>query len=102
MFSKYFLRSAFLLPFFIAGCGEGYEMVRTDAYFPYGNQRTAGSAIAYVQARLLPKKDLVIPEPVVSKPVQRQQAPTPVEDTKLILDNLSDDMEEIFEDAQRK
>ncbi len=50
-------KTRFLLlatPIMLFAC-DGYEMVRTDA-FPYGNQRTAGTGVAYVLAKMLPPK----------------------------------------------
>lgn len=37
----------------LASCGEGsgWEMKLTNTMFPYGNQRTAGSGVAYVRAK---------------------------------------------------
>ncbi len=56
------LKRTFLLSAFsvltLTGCGDGYEMIKTDTMFPYGNQRTAGSGVAYVLAKMLPKKEL--------------------------------------------
>lgn len=65
-------------PLFLAACGDGYEMIRTDTMFPYGNQRTAGSGVAYVLAKMMPEKELnLVPA--------EQPAPPPapmVEETK--------------------
>lgn len=80
-------------PFALAACGEGYEAVKTDTLFPYGNQRTAGSGVAYVLAKMMPKKDLNIEAPLVTEP-----APEPLQETKKILK----DMDEVFEEAQQK
>jgi len=46
-------------PLFLAGCGEGYELVRVDNVFPYGT-RTAGSGYAYVLKSMLPPKELKV------------------------------------------
>lgn len=46
--------------FLLTACGEGWEMQLTNTAFPYGNQRTAGSGVMYVRAKLLPKKELNI------------------------------------------
>jgi len=67
---KYILLACVSLP--LAACGEGYEMQLVKDYFPYGNQRTAGSGVAYVLAKLLPEKELKL------QPVVREQAPAPV------------------------
>jgi len=39
----------------LSACGEGWEMVPYDGT-PYGNERTAGSGVAYVRALLLPER----------------------------------------------
>lgn len=44
----------------LTACGEGWEAQKTDTAFPYGNQRTAGSGVAYVRAKMLPEKELKI------------------------------------------
>lgn len=45
-------------PLFLTACGEEWEMVRTDKMVPYGNTRTAGTGVAYVRAKMCPKKEL--------------------------------------------
>lgn len=81
MLSKSKLLVLLALPFFVSGCGDGFEMIKTDSYFPYGNQRTAGSGVAYVLAKMLPKKELNVQsvqrdwEPTVV--VKEQPAPVP-------------------------
>ena len=60
--------------FLLTGCGEGYEMVKTNAMFPYGNERTAGSGVAYVLAKMMPEKELKL-EPVKPKAVVRDWKP---------------------------
>ncbi len=42
----------------LSACGEGWEAQKTTDYFPYGNQRTAGSGVVYVRAKLLPERQL--------------------------------------------
>lgn len=72
------------MPLLLVGC-DGWEAVRTSNVFPYGNQRTAGSAIMYVRAKLAPPQELKI------VPVKRDYAP-----------RVSEDLEKIFEKKQRK
>ena len=48
--------SLLVLP--LSACGEGWVAEKTTEYFPYGNQRTAGSGIVYVRAKLLPERKL--------------------------------------------
>ena len=63
--------AVFVLSLPLAACGEGWEMIRTTEMVPYGNTRTAGTGIAYVRAKLLPKKDLVL-QPAERVQVQRR------------------------------
>ena len=89
--SKSLLRLAiFSAPLLLTACGEGWEAQRTSEYFPYGNQRTAGSGVVYVRAKMLPKKELVV-EPVMDKVEEEPGTVEPVLEA-----------EEIFSDAQRK
>lgn len=85
MISRFLKYAVLAAPLLIAGCGEGWEMVRTTDVFPYGNQRTAGSGVMYVRAKLAPPEDLKI----VS--VKRDYEPAVVKD-----------LHEIFDKAQRK
>ena len=57
----------------LSACGDGYEAVRVDA-FPYGNDRTAGTGVAYVLKKMAPTMELNI-EPVATPDIQ----PEPVE-----------------------
>ncbi len=69
-------------PLFLAGCGEGYEMVKVDNYFPYGGKRTAGSGYAYVLSSMLPKKELKVEEVITE--VKRDWEPEVVEEAAVI------------------
>lgn len=81
----------------LVGCGEGYVFERTDS-FPYNNERTAGTGVAYVLAKMSPKKELKV-EPVAEKPktekpdvsIDPEPAPPPVLEA-----------EEIFDEEQKK
>ncbi len=94
---------AFLLvtPLVLAGCGEGYELVRTDS-FPYNNERTAGTGVAYVLAKMAPEKELNL------EPVQREEEPKAIEETKDILEDMDHDvepavnMDDVFDEAMTK
>ncbi len=89
-------------PLVLSACGDNYELIKTDTLFPYGNQRTAGSGVAYVVAQMMPERELNL------KPVERPHAPEALEETKEILDVMDDsvtpeiDMDKVFDDAQRK
>ncbi len=88
------LASALLL----TACGDGWEVQKTDAYFPYANKRTAGSGVAYVRAKLLPEKELKVEAPaevVVEEPVKEVAVPEKKVEPVL-------DAEEIFDDANVK
>lgn len=84
-FSKYTCLSLLAAPFMLTACGEGYELIKTDTMFPYGNERTAGSGYAYVLAKMLPEKEVKLesvkrdwaPEAKAAAPVEPAPAPTP-------------------------
>ena len=80
MISRFLKYAVLAVPLLLAGCGDGWEMVRTTDVFPYGNQRTAGSGIMYVRAKLAPPEDLKI----VS--VKRDYTPSVAEDLRVIFD----------------
>ena len=60
-------------PLLLLWACDGYELVRTDTMFPYGNQRTAGSGYAYVLAKMLPPKT----QPILQA-VEPRSAPEPL------------------------
>ena len=90
-------------PLMLAACGEGYEMIKTDTMFPYGNQRTAGSGVAYVLAKMMPAKTQPILKPVAPRP-----APAPLQETKEIIQDIPEPppapskAEKIFREEQSK
>ncbi len=75
-------------PLLLGACGEGWEAQRTDQVAPYGNYRTAGTGVAYVRAKMLPKKELKIEQEV--------EEVTPVPAQPIL------DAEEIFTEQQIK
>ncbi len=89
-------------PLLLGACGEGYELIKTDTMFPYGNQRTAGSGYAYVLAKMLPKKEMNL-QPVAPRPAPQ---PQPLAETKQIIEDIPEppaqDAEEIFREQQAK
>lgn len=93
---KYLVLAA---PFMLTACGEGYEMIKTDTMFPYGNQRTAGSGVAYVLAKMMPEKELVLEQTTTvtqappPAPAVVDQPPAPVKETP---------MEKVFNEEQGK
>ena len=66
--------------FLLTGCMEGFEFVKTDTHFPYGNQRTAGSGVAYVLAKMMPEKEMNL-EPIKEEveEVAREREPEIIE-----------------------
>lgn len=101
---------AFLLatPLLLAGCGEGYDLIKTDTMFPYGNQRTAGSGYAYVLAKMLPPKQEPILKAVEPRPAPQPEVKEPIEETKEIMQSVPapeeevQDADEIFREEQTK
>ncbi|MCB1563316.1 MAG: hypothetical protein KDJ75_07065 [Alphaproteobacteria bacterium] len=100
-----FKRSKLLIlvaPILLAGCGEGYDLVRTADMFPYGNQRTAGTGVAYVLAKMMPERELNL------QTVERPHQPQALEETQDILNTMDHDVEapqpadQIFIDQQKK
>lgn len=75
----------------LAACGEGWEAVRTSDIVPYGNSRTAGSTIMYVQKKMMPAKELNV-EPAVEDVVTTSES----------LDLSKDEMNGLFSKAQSK
>ncbi len=96
--SKSLLRLALLCaPLVLAGCGEGWEMVKVTDYGTYGGDRTAGTGVAYVRAKMLPKKEFVV-EPVMEEIKADGEAEVkPMEEPAPVLE-----AEEIFTAAQQK
>lgn len=95
-------------PLLLGACGEGYELVRTDTVFPYGNQRTAGSGYAYVLAKMLPEKEMNL-QPVTPRSEPQPQLapdPAPLAETKQIIEDIPEppaqDADEIFREQQTK
>jgi hypothetical protein len=66
----------------LAGCGEGYEVVKVRGSVPYVEERTAGPGVAYVRAHMMPAKTVVLPaaqetvikdaEPIFDRKVQKK------------------------------
>ena len=91
--SKSLMRLAILsAPLVLTACGEGWEAQKTSSHFPYGNDRTAGSGVVYVRAKMMPEKELV------TEPIMEEAKAEPVEETvEPVLE-----AEEIFSEAQKK
>ena len=75
----------------LAACGEDWEMQLTNTPFPYGNQRTAGTGVAYVLAKMMPERSLNL------TPVKRDHAPEAIPPAQPITD-----FEPIFKKTMRK
>jgi|GEM_PF-669701 len=100
--SKSLLRLAILsAPLLLTACGEGWEVQRVSNYGTYEGDRTAGTGVVYVRAKMLPKKEFVV-EPVMEeiKPeIEEVKAEEvkPMEEPAPVLE-----AEEIFTEAQQK
>lgn len=116
-FSRRFLLSALLLSSTLAlsACGDGWEMERRSGTVPYTQERTAGTGVFYVRAKMMPEKGLNLAEPkaeapkedVAATPVEPVEAnKSAVEDTKAVLQMKDDDgrnaAETVFEEKQKK
>lgn len=73
----------------LASCGEGsgWEWQLTNTMFPYGNQRTAGSGVVYVRAKMLPEKTLSLEN------VQRDMTPAATTPASPIATGVEDRLE---------
>ena len=89
--SKSLIRLAILsAPLVLTACGEGWEAQKTNVHFPYGNERTAGSGVVYVRAKMMPEKALIT-EPIMEEVKAEPETVEPVLEA-----------EEIFSEAQKK
>lgn len=76
---------------FLSACGQGWEMKLTRDVSPYGNERTAGSGVMYVRAKLLPEKSVIMePAPEIQDSQSMQEM------------SESQKMDKIFGAAQKK
>lgn len=77
--SRYFKLAILAAPIMLTACGEGWEMTRVKDIVPYTMPRTAGTGVAYVRAKMLPKKELNLqPAPAVAPMTTPPPAPPPV------------------------
>lgn len=76
----------------VTACGPDFEAVRVGDIVPYAHERTAGTGVAYVRAKLLPEKEVIL-EP---------QSPS-LRDTRNILDGITEDRsDKVFRDQQNQ
>ncbi|MFA5591761.1 MAG: hypothetical protein WC989_00405 [Micavibrio sp.] len=59
----------------LAGCGDGYEVVKFSGQVPYTDERTAGPGVTFVRAHLMPEKTIVFPEPLLTPQILPQSVP---------------------------
>lgn len=104
------LRLIAVLPaLLLAGCGEGYELVKYTG-FPYGNERTAGSGVAYVRANMMPEKGTSVQPELkeTSKILDKVGTPPPPAEEaepvqpKAETEHLLNSAEKIFEQKMKK
>ncbi|MCK5284737.1 MAG: hypothetical protein KAJ86_04040 [Alphaproteobacteria bacterium] len=95
MFLRSFKYFILITPFMLGACGEGFNQIRTDQMFPYGNQRTAGTSVAYVLAKMMPERELKLP---IVKVVPRDLSNEKPEAVKI----QEDKMEQLFDEALKK
>ena len=82
-------------PLLLTACGEGHDMERIKGVVPYTLERTAGTGVAYVRAKMLPEKELVV-APAETKVETPAAPPAPAPEEKI------KDMEPMFHDKQVK
>lgn len=81
-------------PIALAACGEGWQMDHVKHYVPYAPERTAGSGVAYVLARMAPAKEIQTEEPVFHAPEEPQEKAGPPAEIK--------SFEPVFQERQVK
>jgi hypothetical protein len=86
-------------PLLLTACGEGYDMERIKGVVPYTLERTAGTGVAYVRAKMLPEKELVV-APVETKAEAPAAPPAPA--AVSAPEEKIKDMEPMFHDKQVK
>jgi len=64
-----------LAPLALSACGEEWVAVKTTDYFPYGNQRTAGSGVVYVLAKMLPEHNVKLEMQQSGEKLETDEAP---------------------------
>ncbi len=84
---KYILLAA---PLLMTACGPDFEPVRVQGIVPYTMERTAGTGVAYVRAKMMPAKAVVV-ETKTEAPVAVTPPPEPLKSA-----------EPVFHDAQKK
>lgn len=107
MTHKISLLSCVIAGLLLVGCDQ-YEAVRVDS-FPYGNQRTAGTSIAYVLKKIAPEKKLKI-EPYVAPAPELpviQEFDVKVEEDVVIepdpeMEKIEDSFKNLFKKEQQK
>lgn len=94
---------------FLAGCGDGWVM-QPYTKTPYGGERTAGSGVEYVLAKMAPKKAAILePETVKAEPppagkMETDQPPesAPVVAPEPAPEHVINDADKLFDDRMRK
>jgi len=91
---------SFLFLLGLAACGQEWEEKLVNDRFAYGMERTAGSGVVYVRAKLLPEKELNL------TPVERPREPEVVPEPEVmnapeavIEPDALQDLEPVFNDG---
>jgi hypothetical protein len=65
-------------PVLLAACGDGWEPQRVEGIVPYTQDRTAGTGVAYVRAKMMPQKELKLEPAPMTVPPPAPAAPPPM------------------------
>jgi len=88
-----------LTPLLLSACGEGWEKKLTNTHFPYGNERTAGSGVMYVRAKMMPEQTLKVEPPKMEEKAVTEEVK---EEENDLLRHLERDAEHMFKAHQKK
>ncbi len=95
---KFLLVAGMFSSLALAGCGEGFEVVQYEG-FPYGNDRTAGSGVAYVRVNMMPEKGPVVDIKLEEEP---EEITEPVETEPEPAEEYPEKAEKVFREMQKK
>lgn len=90
MFPRFLKFLLLASPLLLVACGDGYEPQRVQGVVPYVMERTAGTGVAYVRAKMMQEKEL--------KVETKAEADVPAEEKKEEIKSA----EPVFEKKQAK